>query len=73
MGRKLVKYYTTDPNEWINALGKKDIIIYPDMVEGRIAIKEGDKKPKFAGKHIDSTNYIDSWYKALEYFYNKIK
>ena len=76
MGRDLKKHYSTDPNQWINNLGKINVKVYPDMVEKKIALEttdsKGRKSVKYFGKKLDNKTYIDSWYKALEYFSEKL-
>lgn len=88
MVRRNRKYYTTNPNKWINLLGKNGTVVFPITIfelksmydyktdspdsEYRIILKRSDTT-YVGNKKLTSKNYIDTWYIALEYEYNKIK
>lgn len=76
MGRAVKTHYSVNPNQWINNLSKIGARVYPDMIAKRIVLEvtddKGKKTAKAFGKPIDGKTYIDSWYKALEYFSQKL-
>ncbi len=74
MARKIKKFYNTNPNEWINLLGKKGVRVYPVINDGHyvIAVDNG-KDVKLGSKTYTESTYIYGWYVALEYLHNKLK
>ena len=71
MGRALKKYYSIDPNKWINDLGKIGVKVYPVPVKGagevfNIAVSNGDKE-RVGNKQYKVGDLLDGLYFALEH------
>ena len=74
INERIKKFYSINPNNWINFLGKNNIIIYPVYSLGgwKIEVFDGNKK-KQGSKSYTSNTYLEGWYTALEFMYTKLK
>ena len=82
MGKKLKTFYPENPTPWINLLSKHNIVLYPEMVEGKgetfaIVVQETleDGRLKvIKGKKTYSVDTVNrGLLDALKYMYEKYK